>query len=559
MGGCSTKAAMPDEPAEPAAPVPEAIVALGVGARVASATNDQRQALEIWETREAGRVLVVDGAVRLSEADERPYHEMLSHVAVCAAAARKRRRGLVPGLDVLVVGGCGAGVARELVKHAPSVVKSIAVVDVDGVASNFVATHLPALDAAKMRAELRGRLRSVDSGDAASWFAEAARARRRFDVVILDADAGNPLDAKEIDVAVKAVLSDGGVAARSARGDLLDRAAARAACDVFEDVRVFSWLMPTLKGGHCKAVLLGREPFDARDESNWDCELAGVAYFDGASTGPAAFALPPDARGALRAMEPRLKLSPPKMAPPPPPAVAEPVELAAAPPPPLEGWRPDAGARFGGGDVRGAPGLVADAAAGFEDRHREARATPEKAPKRRPSSDPKIRDAQAALLEDENFLLRSPEAAVPARPADGADFSIFACTALGADALCKTDDFYATVAVQAEHFDDDGGEAEDDFVAMMRKLSGNHETKAAREKPSTRAAPEPAFAGPVCAAPGCALPAAHLCSRCRTASYCSAECQIAAWPDHRASCVPCPGESKDDDEGVGVEEYKSGY
>ena len=112
MGGCSTKAAMPDEPAEPAAPVPEAIVALGVGARVASATNDQRQALEIWETREAGRVLVVDGAVRLSEADERPYHEMLSHVAVCAAAARKRRRGLVPGLDVLVVGGCGAGVAR---------------------------------------------------------------------------------------------------------------------------------------------------------------------------------------------------------------------------------------------------------------------------------------------------------------------------------------------------------------------------------------------------------------------------------------------------------------
>ena len=73
MGGCSTKAAMPDEPAEPAAPVPEAIVALGVGARVASVTNDQRQALEIWETREAGRVLVVDGAVRLSEADERPY------------------------------------------------------------------------------------------------------------------------------------------------------------------------------------------------------------------------------------------------------------------------------------------------------------------------------------------------------------------------------------------------------------------------------------------------------------------------------------------------------
>ncbi|KAH8071411.1 spermidine synthase [Aureococcus anophagefferens] len=397
MGGCSTKAAMPDEPAEPAAPVPEAIVALGVGARVASATNDQRQALEIWETREAGRVLVVDGAVRLSEADERPYHEMLSHVAVCAAA---RASG--------------------------------------------------------------GAASSVDSGDAASWFAEAARARRRFDVVILDADAGNPLDAKEIDVAVKAVLS----AAAPRRGAAATSWTRGGAGGLrrFEDVRVFSWLMPTLKGGHCKAVLLGREPFDARDESNWDCELAGVAYFDGAWRRRRR-----RRRGARRARG----------------------GAAAA----IEGWRPDAGARFGGGDVRGTPGLVADAAAGFEDRHRESRATPEKAPKRRPSNDPKIRDAQAALLEDENFLLRSPEAAVPARPADGAD-SIFGCTALGADALCKTDDFYATVAVQAEHFDDDGGEAEDDFVAMMRKLSGNHETKVARRSPqqSTAHAPSPPLA-----------------------------------------------------------------
>ncbi|KAK7232895.1 spermidine synthase [Aureococcus anophagefferens] len=375
MGGCSTKAAMPDEPAEPAAPVPEAIVALGVGARVASATNDQRQALEIWETREAGRVLVVDGAVRLSEADERPYHEMLSHVAVCAAAARKRRRGLVPGLDVLARAARfgAARRARELRQaRAPSVVKSIAVVDVDGVASNFVATHLPALDAAKMRAELGAASNPSTSGDALGVLVRrGARARRRFDVVILDADAGNPLDAKEIDVAVKAVLSDGASPARerAAATSWTTRGGA-AACDVFEDVRVFSWLMPTLKGGHCKAVLLGREPFGARTS---------------------------------------------------------------------------------------------------------------RAPRGR------------------NFLLRSPEAAVPARPADGADFSIFGCAALGADALCKTDDFARPSPSRPSTSTTARREAEDDW-AMMRKLSGNHETKAAREKPSTRAAPEPAFAGPVCAA-----------------------------------------------------------
>lgn len=41
---------------------------------------------------------------------------------------------------------------------------------------------------------------------------------------------------------------------------------------------------------------------------------------------------------------------------------------------------------------------------------------------------------------------------------------------------------------------------------------------------------------PICAS--CAAPASSRCARCATVSYCSTECQRAAWPSHRAACAP---------------------
>jgi tetratricopeptide (TPR) repeat protein len=46
--------------------------------------------------------------------------------------------------------------------------------------------------------------------------------------------------------------------------------------------------------------------------------------------------------------------------------------------------------------------------------------------------------------------------------------------------------------------------------------------------------------GPKCANDGCGKPGSHLCSRCRTVSYCSAACQKVHWKegDHKQECVP---------------------
>lgn len=53
-----------------------------------------------------------------------------------------------------------------------------------------------------------------------------------------------------------------------------------------------------------------------------------------------------------------------------------------------------------------------------------------------------------------------------------------------------------------------------------------------------------------CLSSTCTIVATKRCSRCKTAKYCSIECQKAHWPIHRYSCVPHPQESRGDTQGV---------
>ena len=39
-----------------------------------------------------------------------------------------------------------------------------------------------------------------------------------------------------------------------------------------------------------------------------------------------------------------------------------------------------------------------------------------------------------------------------------------------------------------------------------------------------------------CGAPGSAARKLKLCAQCGSAAYCGAECQRAAWPEHKAWC-----------------------
>ncbi len=83
-------------------------------------TKSPYQRIDVLETKSHGRLLVIDGAVMLTERDEFAYHEMLTHVALFSHPCPEK---------VLVIGGGDGGAVREIARH--SCVKEIALVDID--------------------------------------------------------------------------------------------------------------------------------------------------------------------------------------------------------------------------------------------------------------------------------------------------------------------------------------------------------------------------------------------------------------------------------------------
>jgi len=67
------------------------------------------QKIEIYETLNFGKMLVLDGDIMLSDKDEFVYHEMITHMSITTHFAPKK---------VLIVGGGDGGAVREVLKHS---------------------------------------------------------------------------------------------------------------------------------------------------------------------------------------------------------------------------------------------------------------------------------------------------------------------------------------------------------------------------------------------------------------------------------------------------------
>lgn len=78
------------------------------------------QRVDIFESAEFGRMLVLDGCIMLTEKDEFIYHEMIVHVPMCVNPSVKK---------VLLVGGGGGGAVRELLKY--ETIEKIDLVELD--------------------------------------------------------------------------------------------------------------------------------------------------------------------------------------------------------------------------------------------------------------------------------------------------------------------------------------------------------------------------------------------------------------------------------------------
>ena len=92
------------------------------------------QRIEVLDTHEFGRMMLLDGCVMFTDRDEFVYHEMIVHVPMLTHPAPK---------DVLIIGGGDGGSVREALKHPG--VESVQLVEIDEGVINASRKYFPAL------------------------------------------------------------------------------------------------------------------------------------------------------------------------------------------------------------------------------------------------------------------------------------------------------------------------------------------------------------------------------------------------------------------------------
>ncbi len=140
--------------------------------RVAEVLAEERspfQSIVVVQTVSHGRVLLLDGAVQVTEADEFVYQEMISHVPLLAHGSARR---------VLIIGAGDGGVLRRVLQHAS--VEEAVMVEIDGAVMRLARQHIPAIGG-NAWSDPRA---TIIEGDGIKHVAEAAEGA--YDVIIVD-------------------------------------------------------------------------------------------------------------------------------------------------------------------------------------------------------------------------------------------------------------------------------------------------------------------------------------------------------------------------------------
>ena len=126
------------------------------------------QHLQIVETYEYGKMLLLDGIVQTTERDEFIYHEMMVHVPMMSHPGPRK---------VLVIGGGDGGILREVFQY-PSI-KKCTVVEIDPVVIDLCKEYLPGISRGAFEDD-RTELVIMDGA------AYLEGTDEKFDVVIVD-------------------------------------------------------------------------------------------------------------------------------------------------------------------------------------------------------------------------------------------------------------------------------------------------------------------------------------------------------------------------------------
>lgn len=166
------------------------------------------QKIEIVDTYQFGRALILEDSVQLTEKDEFIYHEMISHVPLFTHPNPEH---------VLVIGGGDGGTVRELMKH-PTVARA-KLVEIDPLVIEKSKQFLPFVSC-----EMENPRVEVIVQDGIQY---VKRHKRTFDVILIDStDPVGPavgLYQKEFFEDVHEALKDDGIMVSQSESPFFDR------------------------------------------------------------------------------------------------------------------------------------------------------------------------------------------------------------------------------------------------------------------------------------------------------------------------------------------------
>ena len=258
--------------------------------RIIESTASEFQRIDVLQTKDFGKVLVLYGSMMVCEKDNNAYNEMLIHVPLFAHPSPKK---------VLIIGGGDCGALTEATKHPE--VEQITMCEIDAKVVEVSKRHFPQLCAGL--SDPRARVVYQDGKDF------IAGTKEKFDVIVLDlSDPVGPaadLFQKEFHQQVHDRLNDGGILVPQTESPYYNRASVRALyrnlSDIFPLVRMYTCFMPIYPSTFWSFAFCSDryDPLANFDQARYDrLQLKTKYYNDDIHRG--CFALPQFVRDLLK-------------------------------------------------------------------------------------------------------------------------------------------------------------------------------------------------------------------------------------------------------------------
>lgn len=256
---------------------------------------NELQRVDIFDSTEFGRILVVDGRIMMTERDEFIYHEMITHVPLCVNPATRK---------VLLVGGGDGGSVRELLKY--DAIEKIDLVEIDETVVRACKKFIPQTSAC------------LENPRVEIFFADGLKFIRRkenfYDLIIVDYTdpfgAGEGLFTREFYGNCFNALTAGGIMVNQHENPFyssdvaaMQRAHKRLTA-TFPIVRVYQIHIPTYPAGQWLFGFASKKfhPTDAVNFAAWNSLELQTKYYN-TKIHAGAFALPTYVIKTLRAAE----------------------------------------------------------------------------------------------------------------------------------------------------------------------------------------------------------------------------------------------------------------